>query len=77
MNSDLFCEDYYQAPDEKVVKLVTQLLAWKKYNLLLYPNDVLNMLIDNGLITKYDIQNIIDDVEKKTLDITLPTCYIS
>lgn len=77
MDTDLFCEDFYQAPDEKVVKLVTQLLAWKRQNLMLYPNDVLNMLIDNGLITKYDIQNIIDDVEKKTLDISLPTSYIS
>jgi hypothetical protein len=77
MDTDLFCEDFYQAPDEKVVKLVTQLLAWKRQNLMLYPNDVLNMLIDNDLITKYDIQNIIDDVEKKTLDISLPTSYIS
>ena len=77
MDSDLFCEDYYTPPNENIVKLVTQLLAWKRQNLMLYPNDVLNMLIDCEFLNKYEMQNIIDDVDKKPLDISLPTCYIS
>jgi hypothetical protein len=76
MDSDLFCEDYYTPPNENIVKLVTQLLAWRRMNITLYSNDVLNMLIDHNLATVHDVEKIMKDNENKTLDMSLPTCYI-
>ena len=77
MDSDLFCEDYYQPPDAKIVKIIEQLEAWRRKRLTLYSNDVMNMLIDAELITVHDTENILNSLQNKSVDITLPTCYIS
>lgn len=77
MNSELFCEDYYQPPNPNIVKMIEQLEAWRRNRLTLYPNDVINMLIDAELITVYDAEKILNTVQEKALDTTLPTCYIS
>lgn len=76
MQNDLFCEDYYQPPNPNIVKMIEQLEGWRRKHLTLYPNDVINMLIDAELITVYDAEKILKIVQEKSLDITLPTCYI-
>jgi hypothetical protein len=76
MNSDLFCDDYYTAPTEKIVELIKNLSAWDRNHLTLYPKDVINMLIEADIITTYDAQKIVEENKEKTLDISLPTCYI-
>lgn len=77
MNSELFCEDYYIQPNEKIVKFVEEIYKWKKKNLTMYPNDVINILIETGNLSTLDVLNIFQKAEKKSLDITLPTSYIS
>jgi len=77
MDSDLFCDDYYTPPNEKMVELIKNLTAWDRRHLTLYPKDVINMLIEADIITTYDAQKIVEENKEKTLDISLPTCYIS
>jgi hypothetical protein len=76
MDSDLFCEDYYQSPDPKMIKFIEEVYKWKRQNLMLYPNDVMNLLIETGNVALVDVLNIFAKAENKSLDITLPTCYI-
>ncbi len=76
MNSELFCEDYYIQPNENIVKFIEEIYKWKKKNLTMYPNDVINILIETGNLSTLDVLNIFAKAEKKSLDITLPTCYI-
>jgi hypothetical protein len=77
MNSELFCEDYYIQTNEQTIKFVEEIYKWKKKNLTMYPNDVINILIETGNLSTLDVLNIFQKAEKKSLDITLPTCYIS
>jgi hypothetical protein len=77
MNSELFCEDYYIQTNEQTIKFVEEIYKWKKKNMTMYPNDVINILIETGNLTTLDVLNIFQKAEKKSLDITLPTCYIS
>jgi hypothetical protein len=77
MNSDLFCEDFFTTADKNTINLVQQIVMWKRKNLMLYPDDILNMLIDNNLITMVEVEQIIDMTNQKSLDISLPTRYIS
>jgi hypothetical protein len=77
MNSELFCEDYYIQTNEQTIKFVEETYKWKKKNMTMYPNDVINILIETGNLTTLDVLNIFQKAEKKSLDITLPTCYIS
>jgi intergrase/recombinase len=76
MESDLFCEDYYTPSDEKCLKLAESLAIWKKYKQVLYPSDVLNIMIDLGMIRLSEVQKIIDDTDKNNVDMNLPSCYI-
>ena len=76
MESELFSEDYYIPLDEKTKNLIKQLTFWKNKHIMLYPSDVLNMLIDHNFATKEDIEKIITENKDNSLDITLPTCYI-
>ena len=77
MNSELFCEDYYIQTNEQTIKFVEEIYKWKKKNLTMYPNDVINILIETGNLSTLDVLNIFQKAEKKSIDITLPTCYIS
>lgn len=77
MDTDLFCEDFYIEPDPKIVKFIEEVYKWKRQNLMLYPNDVMNLLIETGNVAMIDVLNIFAKAENKPLDITLPTCYIS
>ena len=77
MNSELFCEDYYIQTNEQTIKFVEEIYKLKKKNLTMYPNDVINILIETGNLSTLDVLNIFQKAEKKSIDITLPTCYIS
>ncbi|WP_440233756.1 hypothetical protein, partial [Escherichia coli] len=48
----------YQPPstDPKIIALVEQIATWKSQNLMLYTQDIFNMLIDHNLISKEEIE---------------------
>lgn len=77
MENELFCEDYYMAPETKTVKLIEILCTWKKKKNMLYPNDIFNILIDLNFANKFDVEKIISNTMKKSLDLKLPTSYIT
>lgn len=77
MSHEAYCEDFFVGADEKVIKLIEQICLWKTKNLMLYPNDVLNMLIDCNLVNMVEVEQILEASKKKDVDITLPTRYIS
>ena len=60
-----------------IEKVVEQLAMWRRKKFSLFPEDVMNMLIENGLITKEEVEKIIEDGSKKELDIRLPKVYIT
>jgi hypothetical protein len=76
MDSELFTEDYYIQPDEKVVNFVEEIYKWKSQNLTMYPTDVLNLLIETGNVSLVDVLTIFKKAEKKPVDIKLPFNYI-
>lgn len=77
MTHEAFGEDYFKPVDKNVVNLVEQICMWSRKSYVMYPTDVLNMLIENNIITKVEVDNIVEQTNKKPLDITLPTSYIS
>ena len=60
-----------------ILKVVEQLAIWKTHKQLLYPIDVMNMMIDNGVVTESEVREVIESVKKKQLDIRLPSVYIN
>jgi hypothetical protein len=77
MESELFCDDYYVTMDEKTKNLIEELTIWKTRHIMLYPNDVMNLLIHYGFATQSEIEKILETSSNNKLDITLPVCYIS
>lgn len=76
MSHEAYCEDYFTTADKNTVAFVEQVLMWKKRNLTLYAADVLNLMIDNNLISLVEVEQIMESTRNKSLDITLPTRYI-
>lgn len=62
--------------NEDIQKFIKQIIIWKKYKQLLYPDDVLNMMIDCNLIKYIDLEELIKEIDKKPLDLLLPNTYI-
>jgi len=60
-----------------IEKVVEQLAMWSRKKFSLFPEDVMNILIENGLITAEDVQQVIENAQKKELDIRLPKVYIT
>lgn len=60
-----------------IEKVVEQLAMWCRKKFSLFPEDVMNMLIENGLITKDEVEQVIENAKKKELDIHLPKVYIT
>jgi len=60
-----------------IERVVEQLAMWRRKKFSLFPEDVMNILIENGLITVEDVQQIIENAQKKELDIRLPSVYIN
>lgn len=58
-------------------KVIEQLVMWKRKKHYLFPEDVMNMMIENGLCTEEEVKQIIESTNKKELDIRLPTVYIA
>lgn len=77
MSHEAYCEDFFTTADKNTINFVEQITMWKKRNLMLYPTDVLNMLIDCNLISMVEVEQIIEASSKKPVDITLPTRYIA
>ena len=60
-----------------IERVVEQLAMWRRKKFSLFPEDVMNMLIENGLITKDEVEQVIENAKKKELDIHLPKVYIT
>lgn len=76
MSHEAYCEDFFITADKNTIAFVEQIVLWKKRNLTLYAADVLNLMIDNNLITMVEVEQIMESIRNKSLDITLPTRYI-
>ena len=76
MAHEAFCEDYFITADKNTVAFVEQVLMWRKKKWTLYATDVLNLMIENNLISAIEVEQIIESTTNKPLDITLPTRYI-
>lgn len=55
---------------------VEKIISWKLNRHMLYPEDVLNMLIDSDLCSISEIQEKIEEASKNKLDPSLPNTYI-
>lgn len=58
-------------------KVIEQLAMWRRKKFSLFPEDVMNMLIENDLITEDNVRQVIETTQKKELDIRLPKVYIT
>jgi len=76
MSHEAYCEDFFITADKNTVAFVEQIVLWKKRNLTLYAADVLNLLIDNNLISLVEVEQIMESTKNNSLDIALPTRYI-
>lgn len=76
MSHEAYCEDFFMTADKNTIKFVEQICLWKKRKLMLYPTDVLNMLIDCNMVSMVEVEQILEATSKKPVDITLPTRYI-
>ena len=56
--------------------LAEKIIVWMKYKQLLFPADVLNLMIDCKLITLTETEEMIKNITKKPLDLGLPNRYI-
>jgi DNA-directed RNA polymerase subunit F len=66
----------YTSTNEKLKKLIEQIVYWKRKNYIMYPNDILNYLIEYDLISISEAKELIDEYSKTPLDIHLPREYI-
>lgn len=57
-------------------QLAEKIVVWMKYKQLLYPVDVLNLMIDSNLISISEVEDIIESTMKKPIDLGLPNRYI-
>lgn len=62
--------------DIKVRKFVEEICLWKKYDHQLFPDDILNILIQSNITTVDEIKTILTEVRKKDVAIQLPFPYI-
>jgi hypothetical protein len=76
MTHEAYCEDFFKPANENVVKIVEQISMWSRKSYVLYPTDVLNMLIEHNLISQVEVEKIVNDTRQKPLDLTLPQRYI-
>ena len=63
--------------NENYKDFAKQIVIWKKYKQIIYPEDILNMMIDCNLISYTELNEIIKESDKKVLDLKLPNTYIS
>lgn len=59
-----------------MINFIKMICIWKEKNQMLYPDDVLNMLIENGLTSKYEIDILLSNLDKDSDLLKLPKKYI-
>lgn len=67
-----------QRSSDESINLARQIIKWKFHNLPMFPEDVLNYMIQENVITENEVHQILVEVflsDKKTLDIVLPKKY--
>lgn len=55
---------------------IRTIIQWKIKGEMMFPEDVLNMMIDNGLVNVDYIKNMYDEESKKEFYIKLPKQHI-
>lgn len=53
------------------------IIAWKKQNQVMYPEDILNFMVECNLISAFDLKGLILEHDKKKVDVKLPESYIT
>lgn len=61
--------------EDKINNFVSTILLWKQHNEMLYPDDVLNMLIQYEIVSQYQVKYMIDNQKNKG-EFKLPKKYI-
>jgi hypothetical protein len=72
---DIFTRGFLFMTD--IEKVVEQLAMWLRKKFTIFPEDVMNMLIENGVISEENVQQVVESAQKKELDIRLPKVYIT
>lgn len=67
----------YISTDKKILDLCEIILQWKKLNnQLLYPDDILNYLIDLNIITVEEVLKLKEESDHKPINVCLPKKHI-
>lgn len=61
----------------QALEMMKQIVAWKARNFTMYPDDVLNLLIEHGLVHTYQVNSQITQQKQSPVDVKLPTSYIN
>ena len=76
MMQDLFCEDYYISSSQQAINTLKELIKWKLSGNVLYPDDVINIMIHFDLVKKHDYDKLLEELKEKPVDLHLPINYI-
>ena len=60
MMQDLFCEDYYISSSQQAINTLKELIKWKLSGNVLYPDDVINIMIHFDLVKKHDYNKLLE-----------------
>jgi hypothetical protein len=80
MTDGFFGDEYgttVPSSSPQALEMMKQVVAWKARNFTMYPDDVLNMLIDNGLVQTFQVNSQITQQKQSPVDVKLPTSYIT
>lgn len=66
----------YVSTSADIIKLAEQILIWKKHRISFYADDVINMMIDHGVIKDHEVKEIIETVNSKETVANLPNNHI-
>ncbi len=58
-----------------MTNFIKQIIIWKTHREMLYPEDILNMLIEHGLTSEYVVCKMLNESDKD-VEFKLPKKYI-
>ena len=73
---DYFVDDYPPQTDPNVLKFCEIVVLWKKQNQQFFPEDILNYLIQMNIVKLEEVVKLLEESNKKQVDIKLPVVYI-
>jgi hypothetical protein len=58
------------------LSMAEQILIWKKHKITFYAEDIINMMVDAGLININDVYNLIEELKIKQVETKLPKPHL-